>query len=361
MQTDEIELLLEKEETVKNPSSRRMAKVSRKEIRLLGSSLARLLRGGIPLVRSLELIQKEFQSPSFRTVLSRIMENVKGGKGFSEALLEENFPSYFIAMVQSGEASGNLDRTLEMLSQHLEKEEEARRKIKEALAYPALVLTLGVATFLILLKFVIPKISLMYEGLGGELPFITRFVLRLEGLFFPILLVLTLGIGSLSFLFQRRQDLCHSVLLKLPLIGGIFQKGFLAHFTSVLALLLQSGIPILQALDSLAQTFSAGFFRKSLLSIRDALSEGRGLAKSLEHSGWIPETALALILSGEESGKLPEALQEIAKESQRELESQAHMLLKLLEPALILAVGVLVGFIVLSAILPILGMNELVK
>ncbi len=333
---DELELLVEEKQ------KRNFSKCSTKELCLFASSLNRLLEGGVPLLKSLQVIQRESPRPTFKEVLTRLEEEIRQGKSVSQALGDQKlFPSYFIQMVQAGELSGNLDKVLGLLAEYLEKEEERKRKIKEALAYPCLILGLGFATFFVLLKWVVPKLASVYSDFGAELPLVTRIVLALSDFFIPFVILFLIALGAFAFFLRKKKEKL------LP----FFRKSFLSRFASLLSIELQSGIPILQALDSFGDLGRA----------RELLSEGRGFADSLKGYGWVSEKDLALISSGEESGKLPEALAQVARESQRDMESQANLMIKLLEPALILGVGLAVGFIVVSTILPILEINELVR
>jgi len=369
MPVNELEILLGEIEG-KRPSKANLSFIStkpfktrlgNKNLRLFSSSLARLLQGGVSLLRALEITGREFSKGSFQAILSGIKESIQQGQSLSGALRSSSsFPLYFVQMVEAGELSGTLDKVLESLSEHLEKEEERRRKIKEALAYPVLVLSLGLVTFGVLLKVVLPKIAQVYEDLGGELPGITKGILLLSHAFLPVALGGILVVGLLFFALKRSKDSLFPYLLKLPFLGKFLRKTKLMQFSSLLSLMLQSGIPILQAVESTGKTFGRGG-EKDFLQIRESLSQGKSLSQTLEGIPWTEESALALILSGEESGKLPEALSQISKEAQKEIESQAHLLLKLLEPSLILGIGLLVGFVVVSAILPILEMNTLVR
>lgn len=346
MKIEEMEFILDVQPQTK-------LRLSRSHSRLLTSSLARLLKGGVPLLKGIEILKQELLNSNVKAALDQIEERIREGQSFSDSLGSScaNLPSYFIQAIQAGEISGSLDSTLETLSQHLEKEEEVRRKIREALAYPSLVLGLGFITLVVLLKFVIPKIALTYEGFGGELPWLTSGMLALGSFLIPLLLIFAVCLAFFIVFFRRMKDRLLPHLLRAPIIGNIIQKALLAHFASLLALQLKSGIPILTAIHS----FKEG------TSIEEDLSQGEGLGSSLKSVPWVDNLSLAVVISGEESGRLPEALEEVAKEAQKEVESKIHLFLKLLEPALILGIGVIVGTIVVSALLPLMEINEIIK
>ena len=334
---------------------------SEKTLGVFASGLARLLEGGVPLLRSLEILEKQFKKNVLGRILSHIRESIQEGRSLSQALrIQESFPFYFIQMVEAGELSGKLDPILHSLAGHFEKEEERRRKTKEALAYPALVLSLGIVTFFILLKFVIPKIALVHQDLGGELPTLTRMTLALSRWALPLALTGILAGLSFFYLVSRKKELLYSCLLRLPFFGSFQKKIMLARASSLLSLMLQSGIPILQAVDSAGKALGE-VHQKDFTHLTQSLSQGESFSEALKDLAWMEEDSLALILSGEESGRLPEALHQIAKDGEREIDANAHFLLKFLEPALIVGIGILVGFIVVSAVLPLLQMNELVR
>lgn len=344
------------------PVTSRKAKSSASELRIFTSTLARLLEGGVPILRSLQIIQKKSGKKPVGKAVPVIEQNIREGQGLSGALHAAGpFPSYFVQMIRAGEISGTLVKVLGLLSDHLAREEETRRKVREALAYPLLVLALGIVTLVVLIQFVIPKIALLYADFDGELPWLTRAVVGLKDAFIPAAAV-TLLMSAFGFWFLgKHKGRLQNLIFHLPLLGNFNRKVFLAHFSSLLSLQLQSGIPVLAALDSVIETSSSQKIRKDLERVKESLSQGEGAAKSLEKSFWMSETAGALLLSGEESGKLPEALRQIHEEAMKEVEAQTHFFLKLLEPLLILGVGGVVGTIVTSAILPILEMNTFIQ
>mgnify|MGYP000302159461 CR=1 FL=1 len=369
--------LIQPEKTLRRPANarRKMSfrlgarragseRFTRKELRLFSTSLGSLFEGGIPLLRSLQVIRQESaKRQDFARVIARVEERVRQGHGFSEALAKEpaSFPVFFTQMVEAGELSGTLDTILPLLSSYLEKEEERRRKIIEAASYPGMVLVLGVVTFAVLLKFVIPKIVSVYDDFGSELPALTRWVLAASDLVVPITAVLFAACTAGLFFLRRRKDWLSAVCLRIPLFGNLLKKNLLSFFSSLLALELKSGIPILTALESVQGTVSWSFYRNDIARVRENLMQGGGFAENLRNLSWIPQSSCLLIQAGQESGRLPEALEQVHREAGREFETQVHFLLKILEPLLILAVGGLVGLVVISAILPILEINTLVR
>ena len=380
MQLDELELILDPEirkEKTRTPAFRKKPasideeplpsaakiRLKRKELRLFASTCSRLLRGGVPILRALEASQREFKNGPYVSMLKLLAEKIRQGASLSQALEAPPaaFPIYFSKMVKAGEMSGTLEQILERLARHLAKEEEMRRKIREALAYPALVLSLGITTLFVLLEWVIPKMTSVYESFGSRLPFLTRAVLLASKLFLPAVCLALFLLMLTAFLLRKHKDLISSWFLKLPVAGELYRHILLSQFCSLLSLELASGIPILQALDSVKDTFSNALFQRDLGQVRESLAQGQRLAEAMQGLSWVKESSLALIYSGEEAGKLPEALAEEAQDSEQELESRAQVLVKLLEPGMILGVGLVVGIIVIAALLPILELDMLAR
>ncbi len=338
--------------------------LSRKDLRLFAASLASLIEGGIPLLRCLQVLRKESgQRAKTGAVLMRVENRVRQGESFSEALQSEpdSFPSFFSEMVRAGESSGNLDTILRMLADHLDREEERQRKLIEAASYPAVVMVLGFVTFCVLLKFVIPKIASVYEDFGSSLPAITRLVLAASRLMVPGSILLACLLMPGFFYARKKQDEIALFFLRMPLVGPLMKKNLLSVFSSLMALELKSGLTVLQTIESIQRTVKWSFFQNDLNRLKDGLTQGEGFSESLRPFEWMPESASVLIQAGQESGRLPEAFEHVHREASREFESQVHFLLKILEPLLILGVGCVVGVIVISAILPILEINTLVR
>jgi type II secretory pathway component PulF len=219
MPSTDLELLLEEPASFKGSSPKeRKIKLSRKSLRRFASSLARLLEGGVSLLRALQVIQEKSPQKSYVSLLKEIQEKVSQGESLSAALssFPQSFPNYFIQTLQAGELSGSVDKVLHTLALYLEKEEERMRKVKEALAYPVLVLVLAFVTLLILLQYVIPKIASLYGDYEASLPALTRFVLGLSSLALPLGIGFILSLGGIAFLWNRKKEAFLSFFFKLP-------------------------------------------------------------------------------------------------------------------------------------------------
>jgi len=363
---DEMTLLLrEEKDTFANEIRIRKTgsgiRLKKKELRLLTVTLGRLLAGGVPILRALNILYQQASRPHPKKALLRIHEEVKEGRSLSDALrgMPQAFPFFYTQMVEIGESSGTLDQVLESLSLHLEQEHERSQRIREATVYPCFIVLSGMATLCVLMKLVIPKIVTVYQDFEGELPLMTQGVLAFSDAFPFIASFMLLGIGLLGFLALRHQDLLLRFCLKLPWMGRIAATRFLVRFASMFALLLQNGVTVLQAFDLVIASSRHEIFRKGLREARESVTQGQGIAESLQGIDWIPKEVVALLVAGEESGRFPETFRQIAKDGEKDFESQTQIMLKLLEPGLILAVGLVVGLIVISVLLPVFEMNEL--
>ncbi len=329
-------------------------RLSLKDRRVFFSTFARLLQGGVPILRALEILSKETRKENVHELISKIGSHIREGKSLSYclALYPAIFPSYQVSLVQAGEASGQMDRVLEDMARELEKEEETRSKVREAVSYPAFIVVFGLLTVFVLTAFIIPKLAMVYEDFGEKLPWMTLLVIRISQwmkFIIPILLIVI----AISFLILKRHgNRFYSIGLRVPLFGSMLQNSLLVRLSYLLSLLLKSGIPLLRALEAVG-----GHAKKAA----EKVAQGESLAESLRGLPFVSETALALILAGEESGTLAESLEEISKIYSRELETATRMILKLLEPALILVIGSVTGFVVIAMLFPIVTLSAVVR
>ena len=333
-----------------------------KELKLFAESLSRLLEGGIPILRALEGLEASCGNPRFEKFLKQVREDVQQGTGFSNALESTRaVPGYFSQIVYAGEISGTVARVLAELAGYLEKEEALKSRIREAVAYPALILLMGFTTLGVLLEVVIPKLAVVYKDFGAELPFITRIILGLSGLFFPVLILLLIITASAVWLFLKKKETLNILFYKLPVSGGFFRSCVLIQFSRLLSLLLESGIPVLEAMNLVEKTFSSAFLKADISRLRQELQDGGGFSSGLKNIGWMDPLSKMLASAGVESGRLPASFAQIARDSQVQFESRLQMAIKVLEPGLILVIGLIVGFIVIGTVLPIFDISGLMK
>ena len=348
-------------------SSRRQ-RLTQKEIGILTRELATLLEAGMTLDRSLQILVDLSQRDSLTRVLTDLQERVRGGASFSSALEAQDgqFQRLYINMVRAGEASGALDQVLNRLADYLERVAELRQTVTSALVYPSILLVIAGLSVILLLVFVVPQFTVLFQDMGAALPLSTRIVVAAGDLFrnywWAMLCVIALIAVILERWLQnpgvrRRLD---RLALRLPLFGDLVWKMETARLCHTLAALLKNGLPLLSALtlakEVVANTKLAGL----LTEASDELKHGRGLAGPLARLEALPDLALQMIRVGEESGSLDAMLAKVASIYDRETRSSVQSLLTLLEPVLIVGLGIVVAGIIISILMAILGANDLV-
>ncbi|OGW69582.1 MAG: hypothetical protein A2036_04325 [Omnitrophica bacterium GWA2_50_21] len=327
-------------------------RIKLKHKRIFFSTFAKLLHGGIPILRALEIFGNETRKENIQSLIPVFQDHIRQGKSLSYclSLYPAVFPVYQISLIQAGEASGQLDKVLEDIALGLEKEEETRSKVREAVSYPAFIIIFGLITIFVLTAFIIPKLALVYQDFGETLPWITRLVIRISDTMKYLLPLFILFVGGFFLLIRRYGKRLYPVALALPLLGSILRHSMLVRFSYLLSLLLKSGIPLLRALEAMDEK-----------TARERIASGETLTQALRELPFVNETALALIQAGEESGTLPESLEEVSEVYSRELEAATKVILKLLEPALILGVGIVTGFVVIAMIYPVVTLSSAVR
>ena len=298
----------------------------------------------------------------WKNVLVDIKERVAAGSSFSKTLEGYNsiFPEFYVNMVAAGEAGGNLDRVLGRLADYLEAQSSLRSKIRTSMVYPVFMICIAFIVLSFLFAFVIPKITSIFKDTGSALPFITVGLITISDIFqkyWWLLIGLLLG-GIFGFrrLKKKNRLFLDGLLLKLP--GNIAQSLYFGRFTRTLAFLLEGGIPVLRALDLSAKSLGNKLLEMKVIEAGKRVAEGARLSASLEG---FPPVLLQLISTGERSGQLTEILESAADSYEEEFSRRVQRALSLLEPAMILFMGFVVGLIVLAVLLPIFQLNQLIK
>lgn len=347
--------------------SRRRA-LSQKDIALITRELATLLQAGLTLDRSLQILIDLNSREHLARLLADLQERVRGGATFSSALEAQDgqFPRLYINMVRAGEASGALDQVLERLADYLERLAELRQTITSALVYPSVLLLVAGLSVILLLVFVVPQFTALFEDMGEALPLPTRIVVGAGDLFrnywWAMLCALALiAVGLEQWLKDPRvRERLDARLLGLPLFGELIWKMETARLSHTLAALLANGLPLLTALGLAKEVVDNRVVAARLAEAGEELKHGRGLAGPLARLQALPDLALQMIRVGEESGSLDAMLGRVAAMYDQETRSSVQRLLTLLEPALIIGLGVVVAGIIVSILMAILGANELV-
>lgn len=340
-------------------------RVKSREITLFSRQLASLLKSGVPILKALDIILEQSENPYLKYVLGNIHKEIKEGSTFSSAFQNypRIFPAIYIAIIRSGEDSGSLPDALLRISEYRAKQEEIISRVRMALAYPVLMAVVGAGTIIFMLTFVMPRLLRLFSNMGQGLPLPTRVLIALSsGLrqWWWLIILVLVGLALLirSQLKTASGRLAWSVLeLKLPLFGKFILKAELSRFSRTLELLIKNGITILRAIDVAIPVLNNEVIKRQLrLSYKD-LEQGGSFGGSLKKSRLFPAFMSNLIIVGEESGRLEGALSEIASSYERDTDERIKTMANLLEPLMILGMGLVVGFIVVAMLLPIFEIN----
>jgi type II secretory pathway component PulF len=345
------------------------SRIRSKEITLFGRMLAGLLRAGVPILKSLWVISEQSENPRMKDMLTHAQDEIRNGRTLSDVLAQypSLFPSIYIAMVRTGEDSGTLPEALLRVSEYRQKQEEIFSRVRTAMAYPILMAVTGAGTVAFMLTFVIPKLSGLFSTMGGALPMPTRILMSVSAVFQNRFFWIAVGaalIGLVALLKAKPaavKSLWSRVSLKLPIIKGFVIKSELARLSRTLELLIKSGTPILRSIEITAPVLGNTVLSKSFAAIREEIAGGGTLGKSLRERREFPLFMTNLILVGEEAGHLDESLSEIAQYYERETDEAIKVMTSLLEPLMILVMGLIVGFIVIAMLLPMFELNMMVK
>ncbi len=326
---------------------------------------ASLTRSAVPLLRSLQILANQITHSYFRFVLHEVAEAVRQGETLSAGLAKfpKVFPLLYVNLIRSGELSGALDVVLERLAEQQEQEATMRTRVRMALTYPAFVAAVGCATVIFLMTFVMPRLSRLLTGLGDRLPLPTRLLLALSDWmshwwFWGLLLG---GVAVLALLWNgmgaRGRLAVDRLILRVPLLGPLITQVELARIARSLGLQLGHGIPILQAIEVTIQVSDNRAIRAEMLRLPEGLRQGGALSNGLKGLTIATPFLVDTVAVGEESGKVSEALTEVAAYYERESERLLQTMAALLEPLLIVMIGLVVGFIVMAVLLPIFEMS----
>ncbi len=345
----------------------RPSRVPASQLTTFTRQFASLVRSYVPLLRAFKILEDQARHPYFRSVLSRLAEDVRQGQTLSGALgkFPEVFSKLYVSLIHSGEISGALDVILEQLATQLEQEEAMRSKVRMALTYPAFVAGVGALTIVFLMTFVMPRLSRLLDGLGSKLPAATRLLLAISSaMSSPWFWAISVGAVAAGLLIwralgERGQLARDRWLLRIPVLGPLVVQSELARFARSFGLQISHGISILQAIEVANQVVAHRVIRAQFARLPEELRQGNTLSSALRGCPVASSFLINTVAVGEESGKVGEALAEVALYYERETERLLQTLATLLEPMLIVTVGAIVGFIVMAVLLPIFEMSSL--
>src|ERR1700693_5821811 len=356
---------------VKTQSSafRSGGKVSNEDIAIFSRQLATMMSAGIPMVQGFEIIRSGHEKPAMQKLVLEIKSNIEGGSTLHESLAK--FPLYFdnlfVNLVEAGEQAGALESLLDKIATYKEKTEALKKKIKKALFYPIAVLCVAVIVTVILLIFVIPQFEELFKGFGADLPAFTQMVINLsrfvqdEGIY----LAVVFGGACWGFFYfkkrsRRMRHFLDRMSLKLPIIGPILTKAAIARYARTLSTMFAAGVPLGEVLESVAGACGNIVFEDAVLKMRDEVATGQRLQRAMENTGIFPNMVVQMIAVGEESGSLDSMAAKVATFYEEDVDAAVDSMSSLLEPLIMLILGVLVGGLVIAMYLPIFKLGSVV-
>ena len=344
-------------------------RIETSDIAIFSRQLATMLAAGIPLVQAFEIVGNGHENAAMQKLILGIKADVEGGSALAEALAKQPlyFDDLFINLVEAGEQAGALETLLDKIATYKEKTEALKKKIKKALTYPAAVLAVAFIVTTILLIFVIPSFEDLFQGFGADLPGFTRMVIdlsafvRANGL--AIVAVIGTAVGSFLYFKKRSRPFRHFLdrtMLKVPVIGPILEKASIARYARTLSTMFAAGVPLVEALESVAGATGNIVYEVGVLEMRDEVATGQRLQQAMENTDLFPNMVIQMIAVGEESGSLDQMSAKVADFYEEDVDNAVDNLSSLLEPLIMSILGVLVGGLVVAMYLPIFKLGAVV-
>lgn len=344
-------------------------KITPFDIAMFTRQLATMMKAGVPLVQSFDIVADGLENRGLQELIIAIRNDVAAGTSFAGSL--KRHPKYFddlyCNLVESGEKAGALEQMLERIATYLEKTETLKKKVKKAMTYPIAVIVVAIVVTAILLVKVVPQFESLFQGFGADLPVFTQFIIGISEWMQQWWFIVLLGIIGSIYLFKEAKtrsqafsDLVDKYVLKLPVVGEILDKSAVAKFGRVLSTTFAAGVPLVDALESVAGATGNAVYRDAVLKIRDDVSSGTQLQASMRSTGVFPVMAVQLTAIGEESGNLDEMLARVAEHYENVVDDMVDNLTALMEPMIMAVLGVLVGGLIIGMYLPIFQMGQVV-
>ena len=344
-------------------------KVTPGDIAVFSRQLSTMMTSGVPLVQSFEIIANGASNPRFRELMLTIKGDIESGTNLAGALSRhpQHFDKLYVNLVRSGEESGALESLLDRIATYKEKTEALKAKIKKALFYPAAVLVVAVIVTAILLVFVVPQFEDLFAGFGADLPAFTRFVLELSEFVQTRGWLIALGIAAFvaAFIYARKQypafnRLVDRVMLRIPQLGPILQDAAVARFARTLSTMFSAGVPLVEALESVAGATGNVVYEEAIMKMRDEVASGQQLNQAMTNAGIFPSMVIQMIAIGEEAGSIDSMAAKVADFYEARVDDAVDSLSSLLEPFIMAILGILVGGLVVAMYLPIFQLGQAV-
>jgi type IV pilus assembly protein PilC len=348
---------------------RKQGRVTPGDIAIFSRQLATMMTAGIPLVQSFDIVGAGHENPAMQKLILAIKGDVEGGTALADALAKHplHFDDLFVNLVAAGEQAGALETLLDKIATYKEKTEAIKKKIKKALFYPAAVVVVAIVVTAILLIFVIPEFESLFQGFGADLPAFTRFVIDIskfvQSTGWLLLIGIVGGIWGIIEAKKRNRSVQHffdRAMLKLPVIGAILNKSAIARYARTLSTTFAAGVPLVEALTSVAGATGNIVYESAVLKMRDEVATGQRLQRAMENTDLFPNMVNQMIAVGEESGSLDAMSAKVADFYEEEVDNAVDSMSSLLEPLIMAVLGVLVGGLVIAMYLPIFKMGAVV-
>ncbi len=343
--------------------------VKPKDIAIFSRQMATMMASGVPLVQAFDIIGRGHENPSMQELIMAIKGDVESGNAFADALAKHprQFDDLYCSLVNAGEHAGILETLLDKIATYKEKTEAIKGKIKKAMFYPAAVVVVAFIITSILLIFVIPQFQELFSSFGADLPALTLLVISLSKIFQQWWWAIFGGIGAAIYGFieakkksQKLRDGIDKVMLKLPILGPILTKATIARFARTLSTMFAAGVPLVEAMATVAGTAGNAVYSNAILQMRDEVSTGTTLNQSMQATGLFPNMVVQMVAIGEEAGSVDAMLAKVASFFEEEVDNAVDSLSSLLEPIIMAFLGVIIGGLVIAMYLPIFKMGEVV-
>jgi type IV pilus assembly protein PilC len=348
----------------------RFEKVKMKDMVIFSRQFSSMIGSGVAMIRTLTIISEQCESKKLKAVLVDVKQQVESGASLSEAFSKHPtvFDRLFISMVKAGETGGILDEVMRKVAEFAEQRQKLNDKVKSAMAYPTVALSVAVIVFWVMLTFIIPVFKSMFDGMNCELPAFTQMLINLSQLMRSFWMVLIVG-SIVGIVFGIKQYYkteagrfaIDGIMLKLPVVGDVIQKVAVARFTRTFGTLVRSGVPMLTALEVVKETAGNAVLSKAVESVQKEVREGGSISKPLAKEPLFPSMVVQMVAVGEETGKLDDMLAKIADFYDEEVENSVEALTSVLEPIMVVFIGGIVGSVVVGMYLPIFSIINNIK
>lgn len=344
-------------------------KITPFDIAIFVRQLATMMKAGVPLIQSFDIVADGLENPTLRDLVLEIKNDVAAGNNFAGALKKhpDQFDDLFVNLVNSGEQSGALETMLDRVATYMEKTETLKKKVKKAMTYPISVLVVAFIVTVILLVKVVPQFEAMFNNFGAELPVFTQFVVGISEwmqeywlMTIGVVIAAVYAFKEVKSRSEPFRDALDRFMLKVPIVGDIIDKSSVARFARVLSTTFAAGVPLVDALDSVAGATGNVVYKNAVTTIRDEVSSGTQLQFSMKQTNVFPTMAVQMVAIGEESGALDSMLDKVAEHFEEEVDNLVDNMTTLMEPIIMGVLGILVGGLIIAMYLPIFQMGQVV-